>query len=97
MLLINYNVNFIVFHLWFQIILSLITYVKNDDIEYNLVHKLFKNYDSSIRPSSSYNNTLNVTFGLALVQLIDVDERNLVITTNCWLNQVHFYLNKSPF
>jgi nicotinic acetylcholine receptor, invertebrate len=86
--LINYNVCLIVFRVWFQIILLLITCVENDYIEYELVQKLFKNYDSSLRPSRIYNSSLNVTFGLALVQLIDVDERNLVITTNCWLNQV---------
>ena len=59
-----------------------------DDWEYKLVHDLLRGYDSSIRPSVHHNVTLNVTFGLALAQLIDVDERNMIITTNCWLNQV---------
>ena len=62
---------------------------KCDQVEYKLIHSILKEYDSSIRPSLNHNYTLNVTFGLALHQIIDVDERNMVITTNCWLNQVN--------
>jgi hypothetical protein len=40
--------------------------------EYKLVHDLLDDYDPSIRPSVHHNSTLNVTFGLALAQLIDV-------------------------
>ncbi|CAF0756631.1 unnamed protein product [Brachionus calyciflorus] len=58
-----------------------------DEWEYKLIHDILNGYDPSIRPSSHHNVTLNVTFGLALAQLIDVDERNMIITTNCWLNQ----------
>jgi hypothetical protein len=43
-----------------------------DEWEYKLIHSILKNYDSSIRPSDRHNSTLNVTFGLALTQLIDV-------------------------
>ena len=46
--------------------------IKCDDAEYKLIHSILKNYDSSIRPSDHHNSTLNVTFGLALTQLIDV-------------------------
>lgn len=62
---------------------------QSDNWEYKLVHDILEGYDSSIRPSLHHNATLNVTFGLALAQLIDVDERNMIITTNCWLNQVN--------
>ena len=43
-----------------------------DDWEYKLVRDLLRNYDSSIRPSVHHNMTLNVTFSLALTQIIDV-------------------------
>ena len=43
-----------------------------DDWEYSLVKNLLKSYDPSIRPSLHHNATLNVTFGLALAQIIDV-------------------------
>lgn len=59
-----------------------------DNWEYKLTHALLEGYDKAIRPSKHHNLTLNVTFGLALTQIIDVDERNMIITTNCWLNQV---------
>lgn len=56
--------------------LFIIIYLSNfylcDDWEYILVRDLLKGYDSSIRPSLHHNATLNVTFGLALAQLIDV-------------------------
>ena len=38
------------------------------------------------RPSHLHNTSLEVVFGLALTQIIDVDERNQVLTTNCWLS-----------
>uniref|UniRef100_A0A0N7ZBQ0 Neurotransmitter-gated ion-channel ligand-binding domain-containing protein n=1 Tax=Scylla olivacea TaxID=85551 RepID=A0A0N7ZBQ0_SCYOL len=46
------------------------------------------NYDKSVRPSLKATMALNITFGLALTQIIDVDERNQILTTNCWLNQM---------
>ncbi|ELT92735.1 hypothetical protein CAPTEDRAFT_165266 [Capitella teleta] len=46
-----------------------------------------RNYDLRVRPSMNASQALNVTFGLALAQIIDVDEKNQIITTNCWLNQ----------
>jgi hypothetical protein len=65
-----------------------ILYVRCDDIEYSLIHNLIKKYDPSIRPSANHNYSVNVTFGLALTQIIDIDERNMIVTTNCWLTQV---------
>ncbi|KAL3832636.1 hypothetical protein ACJMK2_024264 [Sinanodonta woodiana] len=61
--------------------------VFGDGYEYRLVQDLMKEYDKRIRPSKNHTQTLNVTFGVALAQIIDVDERNQIITTNCWLNQ----------
>ncbi|XP_064647847.1 ligand-gated ion channel 4-like isoform X7 [Lineus longissimus] len=58
-----------------------------DDNEYRLIHDLLRNYDKRIRPSRNATEPMNVTFGLALSQIIDVDEKNQIITTNCWLNQ----------
>ena len=55
-----------------SVIFIKISITKCDQIEYKLVHTIFKDYDPSIRPSLYHNSTLNVTFGLALTQLIDV-------------------------
>ncbi len=65
-----------------------------DDIEYSLIHNLLKKYDPSIRPSVNHNYSVNVTFGLALTQIIDIDERNMIVTTNCWLTQVRSFIFK---
>lgn len=46
--------------------------VKADNWEYKLVNDLLRDYNPSIRPSIRHNSTLNVTFGLALAQIIDV-------------------------
>ncbi|KAI8789411.1 neuronal acetylcholine receptor subunit alpha-10 [Biomphalaria glabrata] len=59
-----------------------------DPNEYRLVRDLMKGYDKRIRPSLNHSDSLNVTFGFALVQIIDVDEKNQILTTNAWLNQI---------
>jgi len=43
-----------------------------DEVEYRLIHDLLRNYDHRIRPSLNASEPLNVTFGLALAQIIDV-------------------------
>ncbi|XP_061185601.1 neuronal acetylcholine receptor subunit alpha-10-like [Saccostrea echinata] len=58
--------------------------------EQRLVRDLLLGYDRRVRPVMPDNTSLplNVTFGLALSQVIDVDEKNQILTTNCWLNQM---------
>ncbi|XP_048754412.1 neuronal acetylcholine receptor subunit alpha-10-like isoform X2 [Ostrea edulis] len=58
--------------------------------EQRLVRDLLLGYDRRVRPVMPDNTSLplNVTFGLALSQIIDVDEKNQILTTNCWLNQM---------
>ncbi|XP_069114291.1 neuronal acetylcholine receptor subunit alpha-10-like [Argopecten irradians] len=65
-----------------------VLYTHADVNEYRLVNKLLGTYDKRIRPSLNASQALNVTFGLALSQIIDVDEKNQILTTNCWLNQM---------
>jgi len=43
-----------------------------DDTEYRLMRDLLRNYDRRVRPSLNASEPLNVTFGLALAQIIDV-------------------------
>ena len=54
------------------IIIKISLVVKCDFWEYKLINDLLTGYDPSIRPSHHHNSTLNVTFGLALAQIIDV-------------------------
>lgn len=65
--------NIIAFHLFIELFILLVAkIVKADQVEYDLIHSILKDYDPSIRPSVHHNYTLNVTFGLSLTQLIDI-------------------------
>lgn len=59
------------------------------------------NYDASVRPSHNSSEPLRVVFGLSLHHIIDVDEKNQILTTNCWLTQIwtdsHLRWNASDF
>ncbi|KAG8190481.1 hypothetical protein JTE90_016719 [Oedothorax gibbosus] len=71
-----------------MIILNVVTVAARDENEYRLTRHLLADYDKNVRPARHTSEPVNVTFGLALTQIIDVDERNQILTTNCWLNQI---------
>ncbi|XP_070544889.1 neuronal acetylcholine receptor subunit alpha-10-like isoform X2 [Ptychodera flava] len=52
-----------------------------------LAQNLLKDYNTFLRPVYNLSTITNVTFGLALTQIIDMDERNQRITINVWLRQ----------
>jgi hypothetical protein len=57
----------------------------NEDEEH-LSIDIFKGYNSLIRPSPCYNQTIvNVDFGMAMILLINVDEKNQIMQSNAWL------------
>uniref|UniRef100_A0A1I8GTY3 Nicotinic acetylcholine receptor alpha 8 subunit n=1 Tax=Macrostomum lignano TaxID=282301 RepID=A0A1I8GTY3_9PLAT len=47
-------------------------------------------YNKLIRPVNNNSRTLTVYLGLKLSQLIDVDEKNQIMTTNVWLREVWY-------
>nr|XP_006001908.1 PREDICTED: neuronal acetylcholine receptor subunit alpha-5 [Latimeria chalumnae] len=63
---------------------ELLTLAKIEDC---LFKDLFKDYQKWIRPVDHLNDTVRVKFGLAISQLVDVDEKNQLMTTNVWLRQ----------
>ncbi|KAL4222211.1 Neurotransmitter-gated ion-channel transmembrane region [Mactra antiquata] len=65
-----------------------LTVTYGDVNEYRLIRDLLRGYDKRIRPSLNASVPTNVTFGFSLAQIIDVDEKNQILTTNCWLNQM---------
>ncbi|UJR21933.1 hypothetical protein I4U23_025002 [Adineta vaga] len=71
------------------LIYSLVTGIKND-VEMNLIRTLLNSivYDKSVRPALHHLDVTNVSFDLSLAQLIDVDEKNQIITTNQWLTMI---------
>ncbi|XP_050313459.1 neuronal acetylcholine receptor subunit alpha-7 isoform X4 [Anthonomus grandis grandis] len=54
--------------------------------EKKLLNKLLDNYNVLERPVANESEPLEVKFGLTLQQIIDVDEKNQILTTNAWLN-----------
>ena len=53
-----------------------------------LYDDLLHDYNRLIRPVPNFTETLTVRLGLKLSQLIDVDLKNQVMTTNVWVDQV---------
>ncbi|KAG9341910.1 hypothetical protein JZ751_018227 [Albula glossodonta] len=64
---------------------NLSSYAKTED---KLFKYLFKDYQKWVRPVEHLNGTVRVKFGLAISQLVDVDEKNQLMTTNVWMKQV---------
>nr|5HBT_B Chain B, Acetylcholine receptor subunit alpha 1 [Homo sapiens] len=66
--------------------------------ETRLEAKLFKDYSSVVRPVEDHRQVVEVTVGLQLIQLINVDEVNQIVTTNVRLKQqwVDYNLKWNP-
>lgn len=56
--------------------------------EERLVRDLFRDYNKLIRPVEIMNMTVEVQFGLSFIQLINVNEKNQIMTSNVWLQLV---------
>ncbi|XP_062581764.1 acetylcholine receptor subunit beta-like 1, partial [Saccostrea cucullata] len=74
------------FYLFFFCLLKAFVPVSADENEFRLIRDLMARYDKRIRPSVNHTIPTTVNFSVALAQIIDVDEKNQIITTNCWLN-----------
>nr|XP_014055543.1 unnamed protein product [Salmo salar] len=55
--------------------------------EDKLFNRLFIGYNKWSRPVRNISDVVIVKFGLSIAQLIDVDEKNQMMTTNVWLKQ----------
>ncbi|XP_024146826.1 neuronal acetylcholine receptor subunit alpha-2 isoform X2 [Oryzias melastigma] len=55
--------------------------------EDQLFKTLFTGYNKWSRPVPNISDVVIVKFGLSIAQLIDVDEKNQMMTTNVWLKQ----------
>nr|XP_038026643.1 neuronal acetylcholine receptor subunit beta-3 isoform X4 [Anas platyrhynchos] len=63
---------------------AFISVAENEDA---LLRHLFHGYQKWVRPVQNSNDTIKVLFGLKISQLVDVDEKNQLMTTNVWLKQ----------
>ena len=68
-------------------------------LEKKLIKDMLSNYATlgkMGRPVAFDNETLKVYYGLSLIQILDLDERNQVLTTNVWATYVSIhYFNSS--
>ncbi|KAJ8369653.1 hypothetical protein SKAU_G00096810 [Synaphobranchus kaupii] len=55
--------------------------------EDRLLKTLFSRYNKLSRPAANISDVVLVRFGLSIAQLIDVDEKNQMMTTNVWVKQ----------
>lgn len=53
--------------------------------EHLLFKKLFLNYSAEARPVSNASHPVIVKFGISLNQLLDLDEKNQILTTSVWI------------
>uniref|UniRef100_A0A8C6V539 Cholinergic receptor nicotinic alpha 2 subunit n=1 Tax=Naja naja TaxID=35670 RepID=A0A8C6V539_NAJNA len=60
---------------------------KGTQAEERLFRYLFHAYNRWSRPVPNTSDVVIVRFGLSIAQLIDVDEKNQMMTTNVWLKQ----------
>nr|XP_023013985.1 neuronal acetylcholine receptor subunit alpha-7-like [Leptinotarsa decemlineata] len=56
--------------------------------EKKLLHKLLDHYNVLERPVANESDPLQLSFGLTLMQIIDVDEKNQLLITNIWLKLI---------
>lgn len=56
--------------------------------EEQLYKELFQNYNPLIRPVRKLDETITVSFSIALLQLINVVEKEQMLKTNVWLQVV---------
>ncbi|KAF5308844.1 hypothetical protein FQR65_LT00544 [Abscondita terminalis] len=74
---------------------------QGDENESRLMRHLMTNYDPAVRPVENSSLPLSVIFGVSLHHIIDVDEKNQILTTNCWITQIwidhHLRWNASDF
>lgn len=62
--------------------------------EKQLIKFLLDRYDQYGRvgrPVTNTTDSINVEFGLSLIQILNVDERNQVLETNVWCKYVSIY------
>ncbi|XP_051505029.1 neuronal acetylcholine receptor subunit beta-2-like [Myxocyprinus asiaticus] len=74
--------------LWF-VALSLAA-VRCSEVEERLVNYLLspERYNKLIRPAVNKSQQVTIAIQVSLAQLISVNEREQIMTTNCWLSQV---------
>ncbi|XP_055300732.1 neuronal acetylcholine receptor subunit alpha-7 [Sitodiplosis mosellana] len=87
--------------LGFGILLSFLAGCESGSHEKRLLHALLDNYNVLERPVVNESDPLQLSFGLTLMQIIDVDEKNQLLISNLWLklewNDMNLRWNTSEY
>ncbi|XP_076025338.1 neuronal acetylcholine receptor subunit alpha-10-like [Genypterus blacodes] len=67
---------------------SLMCLAAHGRLAQKLLSDLFSNYTNALRPVENTDHIINVTLQITLSQIIDMDERNQILTTYLWIRQV---------
>uniref|UniRef100_A0A8C5CV97 Neuronal acetylcholine receptor subunit alpha-7-like n=1 Tax=Gadus morhua TaxID=8049 RepID=A0A8C5CV97_GADMO len=76
--------------LWLLTLAALLQVSKQGPHQRNLLRELLRDYNPMERPVANDSNPLIVKFSFILMQVMDVDEKNQILTTNAWL-QMQWY------
>ncbi|KAL1227414.1 Acetylcholine receptor subunit beta-like [Trichinella pseudospiralis] len=68
------------------LLFSIIRYVWSINNQMQLFEDLLYNYNKISRPVRNASEILTIKFGASLIRIIDVDEKNQMLTTNLWLD-----------
>ncbi|XP_030250914.1 neuronal acetylcholine receptor subunit alpha-7-like isoform X2 [Sparus aurata] len=71
--------------LWLLILATLLRVSMQGPHQRFLLRELLRDYNPMERPVANDSQTLTVQFSFTLIQVMDVDEKNQIITTNAWL------------
>lgn len=82
------SILYFVLILSFLFFISVVTSFEANPYSKRLYDDLLSNYNRLIRPVVNNSETLTVWLGLKLSQLIEVNLKNQVMTTNLWVKQV---------
>jgi hypothetical protein len=74
-------------HVVFSILLIALS-VRASPAESQLYTQLMSGYEKLARPGLNSSQPVVVTLGVTLQQIIDMDEKNQLLTLNVWLNYV---------
>ncbi|KAM6995683.1 neuronal acetylcholine receptor subunit alpha-7-like isoform 1-T1 [Tautogolabrus adspersus] len=76
--------------LWLLILSTLLRVSVQGPHQRFLLRELLRDYNPMERPVANDSQALTVQFSFTLMQVMDVDEKNQIITTNAWL-QMQWY------
>ncbi|KAF1387960.1 hypothetical protein PFLUV_G00085330 [Perca fluviatilis] len=76
--------------LWLLILATLLRVSVQGPHQRFLLRELLRDYNPMERPVANDSQTLTVQFSFTLMQVMDVDEKNQILTTNAWL-QMQWY------